>query len=291
MQKGSSNNKRSGPNVPWRKSLFGKQTLADAGYRPTVIGPTQGVRIYVSALGSYFVLLGRTSRLLFTARTDTGDTLRLTHRYANGSLLFVTVAMSFVGMIMVYQSTAQLSRAIGDTQLVGAAFLKLLVRVLGPTVIGMLIACRVGAGIAAEVGAMAVTEQLDALKLCAAPPIEVLIVPRLRAGILASLVLVLIGSAAAAFAGRVTASVLFGMSPGTYWNFELLRTADVVQGMGKAAVYGIAIPIVAGACGLKAIGGARGVGQATTNAVVGSSLAIVILDSLISLACHAVIGQ
>jgi len=291
MKKNSLETKRSGGERPRRKSLFGKQTLADAGYGPTPPRPARGFAVSLSLVGTYALLLGRTFRLLATAKTDQGDTLRLTHRYTNGSLAFVVIAMSFVGMIMVYQSTEQLTRAIGDAQLVGAAFLKLLVRVLGPTVIGMLVACRVGAGIAAEIGAMSVTDQLDAMRLCAAHPIEVLMVPRLRAGILASLVLVLIGSAAAAFAGRVTSDVLFAMSPATYWNFELLRGADLVQGMIKATVYGITIPIVSGACGLAAQGGARGVGQATTDAVVGSSLAIVILDSLITLICHVVVGQ
>ncbi len=217
--------------------------------------------------------------------------MRMAHRFTNQSASFIVIAMAFVGMIMVYQSTEQLSRAIGDTHLVGAGFIKLLVRVLGPTVIGMLIACRVGAGIAAEIGAMAVTDQLDAMRICSADPVEVLMVPRVRAGIVASLVLVLIGSTAAAFAGMMTGEVLFGMSPGTYWNFDLIGATDVLQGLTKAAVYGVTIPVVSGACGLAAHGGARGVGQATTDAVVGSSFAIVLLDSLVSLVFHVVVGQ
>jgi phospholipid/cholesterol/gamma-HCH transport system permease protein len=244
----------------------------------------------VMRLGAMGVLLGRTTRLVFSARTDKGDTLRLAHKFANGSAVFIVVAMSFVGMIMVYQSTVQLNRAVGDTQLVGAAFLKLLVRVLGPTVIGMLIACRIGAGIAAEIAAMAVTDQLDALRLCAADPIEVLMVPRLRAGIIAALSLVIIGSCASALAGMTTGVVLFSMSPSTFWNFELIDNADLVQGIAKAFVYGVTVPIVAGAVGLSARGGAAGVGRATTDAVVGCSFAIVVLDSLISLMSHVVAG-
>lgn len=241
-------------------------------------------------LGATGVLFGRTMRLLFVARTDKGDTLRLAHGFINGSLTFIVVAMAFVGMIMVYQSAQQLSRAVGDTQLVGAAFLKLLVRVLGPTVIGMLLACRIGAGIAAEIAAMAVTDQLDALRLCAADPVEVLMVPRLRAGILAALSLVVIGSGASALAGMFTGAVLFSISPSTYWNLDLIGGADVAQGLAKALAYGITVPIVAGAVGLAARGGAAGVGRATTDAVVGCSFAIVLLDSFISLVSHVVAG-
>lgn len=273
-----------------KKGLFGRFTLADVGLRPKVQRPDAGPLVLIAQLGAVGLLLVRTFRYMITAKTDSRDTARMAFRYTNESVSFVVLAMSFVGMIMVYQSTIQLTRSIGDINLVGATFIKILLRVLGPTVIGMLIACRVGAGIAAEIGAMAVTDQLDAMRMCAADPIEVLMVPRVRAGIVASLVLVIIGSAAAAVAGLATGMILFSMSANTYWNFTLVGPADIVQGLVKAAIYGVAIPIIAGMCGLSARGGARGVGQATTNAVVGCSFAIVVLDSLVSLSSHVMVG-
>jgi phospholipid/cholesterol/gamma-HCH transport system permease protein len=242
----------------------------------------------VSRTGAAVLLLHRTFKMLFTAKNDKGDSWKMAYRFTNGSLVFVVTAMAFVGMIMVYQSTEQLNRSVGDTTLVGASFLKLLVRVLGPTVIGMLVACRVGAGIAAEIGAMAVTDQLDAQRMCAADPVEVLMVPRLRGGIVASLVLTLIGSFAAAISGMYTGLVWFGISPVTYFNFSLVDVSDLVQGLTKAFAYGIAVPVVAGFFGLSAYGGARGVGKATTSAVVGASFVIVVLDSVISLAAYLV---
>jgi phospholipid/cholesterol/gamma-HCH transport system permease protein len=270
--------------------LFGRHTLADDGLRP--VSPRRHSAVFsgTARLGAIGILLRRTMRLLFTGRTDRGETMRMAHRFTNGSLTFVVIAMGFVGMIMIYQSTMQLSRAVGDTTLVGASFLKLLVRVLGPTVIGLLIACRVGAGIAAEIGAMAVTEQLDAMRMCAADPIETLMVPRLRGGIIAGLTLTVVGCAASILAGLLTASYGFGISAATYWNLDIVDNADVIQGITKALLYGIAVPIIAGACGLAARGGARGVGQATTDAVVGSSFAIVLLDSLVSLVAHVTVG-
>ncbi|MCP4606464.1 MAG: ABC transporter permease [Proteobacteria bacterium] len=278
------------PRTSWPRNLFGRHTLADAGYRATKPQPISGPASYVMQVGSIGMLFASTFRLFLTAKTDRGDTLRMIFRFTNKSAFFVVIAMSFVGMIMVYQSTEQLSRAIGDTHLVGAAFIKLLVCVLGPTVIGMLMACRVGAGIAAEIGAMAVTDQLDAMRMCAADPIEVLMVPRVRAGIVASLVLVVIGSGAAAFAGLVTGQVVYSVSPATYWNFNLVERTDIMEGILKAVIYGMVIPVISGAYGLAARGGARGVGQATTSAVVGSSFAIVMLDSLISLIFNVVVG-
>lgn len=241
-------------------------------------------------IGAIGILFVRTLRRSVGAKTDPRSTFRLAHRYTNGAAAFIIISMSFVGMIMVYQSTEQLARAIGDTQLVGPSFIKLLVRVLGPTIIGMLIACRVGAGIAAEIGAMAVTEQLDAMKICAAEPVEVLMVPRVRAGIIASLSLVVIGSAACAFAGYATSALLYTTSVGTFWNLSMISGADLAQGMVKALVYGVVIPVISGAFGFRARGGARGVGQATTDAVVGASFAIVLLDSLISLIGHVLAG-
>lgn len=244
----------------------------------------------MARLGQVGILLGRTMSMIFTARTDKGESWKMAHRFTNGSLMFILISMSFVGMIMVYQSTEQMARSIGDTSLVGASFLKILVRVLGPTVIGLLIACRVGAGIAAEIGAMAVTEQLDAMRMCAAEPIEALMVSRVRGGIAAGLILTVIGSAASILAGLLTGMIWFSISPNSYWNLDMIATSDVVQGMIKALVYGIAVPVVSGACGLAARGGARGVGQATTDAVVGSSFAIIVLDSIISLLAHVASG-
>lgn len=275
---------------PAAGGLFGRHTLADDGLRPTPAKEHGAFFDGTARLGGVGLLLGRTMKMLFTGKTDRGESMKMAHRFTNGSLTFVVIAMAFVGMIMVYQSTMQLSRAVGDTSLVGASFLKLLVRVLGPTVIGLLIACRVGAGIAAEIGAMAVTEQLDAMRMCAADPIETLMVPRLRGGIVAGLTLTIVGCGASILAGLLTALYGFGISVTTYWNLEIIATSDVVQGLVKALLYGIAVPIVSGACGLAARGGARGVGQATTDAVVGSSFAIVLLDSLVSLMAHVAAG-
>lgn len=271
-------------------SLFRRETLADAGLAVRRAAPPAGPLAVVAHVGAVGILLGRTVRLVATAKTDRGESRRMAYRYANGSAAFIVIAMAFVGMIMVYQSTEQLARAIGDTQLVGATFLKLLVRVLGPTVMGMLLACRVGAGIAAEIGAMAVTDQLDAMRMCAADPVEVLMVPRLRGAIVASFALAVVGAAAAVLAGLATGVICFSMSPATYWNLSLVAPADVVQGVVKALAYGVAVPVVSGACGLAARGGARGVGQATTDAVVGSSFAIVALDSLVSMISHVATG-
>lgn len=273
-----------------RKNLFRRHTLADAGLRPAVVVQPNPAVAGMARLGQVGILLGRTMSMIFTARTDKGESWKMAHRFTNGSLMFILISMSFVGMIMVYQSTEQMARSIGDTSLVGASFLKILVRVLGPTVIGLLIACRVGAGIAAEIGAMAVTEQLDAMRMCAAEPIEALMVSRVRGGIAAGLILTVIGSAASILAGLLTGMIWFSISPNSYWNLDMIATSDVVQGMIKALVYGIAVPVVSGACGLAARGGARGVGQATTDAVVGSSFAIIVLDSIISLLAHVASG-
>ncbi len=264
------------------KTVSGRQTLADMGLGDKSVARTRPIPGFVNEVGALGVMAARVFRLMLTAKTD-GDTLKLVYRYTNRSLFFIVTAMAFVGMIMVYQSTEQLARAVGDTHLVGPSFLKLSVRVLGPTIIGMLIACRIGAGIAAEIGAMAVTDQLNAMKICFADPIEVLMVTRVRACIVASFVLTIIGTAALVFSGFATAYYMYSFSWGAFWSFELLSMQDVLEGMIKALIYGAVVPLTSGAFGFKASGGAGGVGSVTTDAVVGSSFAIVLLDSIISL--------
>jgi ABC-type transporter Mla maintaining outer membrane lipid asymmetry permease subunit MlaE len=108
------------------KQLFAKHTLADAGLAPARERPFPPAEV-ISRVGAIGLLLGRTVSQLVTAKVDRGESWRMAHRFTNESVTFVVVAMSFVGMIMVYQSTEQLARAVGDTQLVGASFLKLLV--------------------------------------------------------------------------------------------------------------------------------------------------------------------
>ena len=145
-----------------------------------------------------------------------------------------------------------------------------------------MLATRVGAGIAAEIGSMVVTEQVDALRMCAADPIDYLIVPRLLASLVMTTALVIWAAFVAFVAGMLTAYVAFDVPFETFFNMHLVDYGDLLTGLIKCVAYGTAIPIVSAASGLSTFGGSEGVGWATTRAVVNSSLAVIVLNFFIS---------
>lgn len=199
----------------------------------------------------------------------------------NKSLIFTILTLGFLGAIMCLQAGFQALRIIGDTSLIGQQMLPLLVRQLGPTLVGLMVATRVGTGIAAEIGSMVVTEQVDALRMCNAPPIDYLVKPRFIASVLMLPVLTIFGIASAFLAGMGIAAAVFNTNPAVFANTDFVNLLDLAEGMTKALAFGIVIPIIAGASGLDARGGSQGVGDATTRAVVNSSLAVIVLDFVI----------
>ncbi len=198
------------------------------------------------------------------------------------SAAFLSVTMGFMGMIFVYQAGLQIRRVIPDFTMLGATYMELLVRDFAASIGALMLATRVGAGIAAEIGSMVVTEQVDALRMCAADPIDFLVVPRFLGSMVMTTVLIVWAGTVAFLAGAATAYVAFGVNPHTFFNMTLVDYGDLLTGLAKCVAYGAAIPIVSSYCGLSTFGGSEGVGWATTRAVVNSSLAIIILNFFIS---------
>jgi phospholipid/cholesterol/gamma-HCH transport system permease protein len=196
----------------------------------------------------------------------------------NRSLGFLFVTMGFIGMIMILQSGYQAARLIGDYTLLGPGFIQLLAREFAPTIGAMMLATRVGAGIAAELGSMTVTEQIDALRLSGADPVEELVAPRLLASLVMVPALVVLAAAFAELAGLLTAHVAFGVPFATFFDLRLMKPGDAVVGLVKAGLFGAVIPIVSAHAGLGAQRGSEGVGNATTRAVIHTSLVIIFLD-------------
>jgi phospholipid/cholesterol/gamma-HCH transport system permease protein len=167
--------------------------------------------------------------------------------------------------------------------MLGANIIQIMVREFAPTVCALMLATRVGAGIAAEIGSMVVTEQVDALRMSAADPVEYLVVPRFVGCIVMCTALAFWSLFASLVAGTLAANMVFDVNYDTFVSFNLVGVGDFVVCGLKALFYGAAIPIVSSQRGLTTFGGSEGVGSATTNAVVHSSLAIIILDLLLSL--------
>ncbi len=211
-----------------------------------------------------------------------GGIARQMYFVGNRSLVFVLVTLGFVGMVMVYQTCLLTTKVVDGRNQVGAQWIKLLVTGVGPSLTAMMLATRVGAGIAAEVGSMKVTEQLDALRMSGVTPVRYLIVPRFLACVVMTVLLSIFGIAASWAAGGATGYYSFQINPRIFFDVSTVEPVHVLVGLIKAAAFGAAIPIVSGFCGLRARGSSEGVGAATTAAVIGSSFAVIVLDLIIS---------
>ena len=233
------------------------------------------------ARGLYSVFV-QTLYYTFRGRREKGAFAQQIYAQGNQSVFFLTVFMGFFGMILTYQAGEQAKRVIPDLTLLGATYLELLIRDLAASIGALMLATRVGAGIAAEIGSMVVTEQIDALRMCAADPIEYLVVPRFLAGIVATTAVIIWSAMVAWTSGMLTAWSFFGVLPRTFANISMVDHGDLIVGLTKCIAYGAAIPIVSSHSGLNTFGGSEGVGWATTRAVVNSSLAVIILNAIIS---------
>ena len=216
--------------------------------------------------------------------------MRQLYAIGNRSLVFLIVTLGFLGMVITYQACLQLSRVTGDFSQIGPQSLRLIISDFGPTLTGLMLATRVGAGIAAELGSMKVTEQIDALRMSGVLPIDYLIVPRFLASLVMTVALSVVGAAVMYAAGGLTARYSFAVNPEVFFDPALVRGRHVALFVVKAASYGAAIPILAGHAGLSARGSSEGVGWATTTAVLGGSFAVLALDVAISTAALIVTG-
>jgi phospholipid/cholesterol/gamma-HCH transport system permease protein len=275
---------------------------AEEGHSPHAMGATRPQRpgavhdlgaaaldLFVGARGLASVFV-RTLYYVVRGKRDPGAVVAQMFAIGNKSLFFVTITMGFIGMILLYQSGLQAKRVLPDFSTLGATYLELLVRDLAASLGALMLATRVGAGIAAEIGSMVVTEQVDALRMCAADPIDFLLVPRFLASMVMTPVLIVWAGLVAFATGAATAYVAFDVPLRTFCDMQLVDWGDLSTGLAKCAAYGAAIPIVSGYCGLSTFGGSEGVGWATTRAVVNSSLAIIVLNALISTASLLLFG-
>lgn len=234
-----------------------------------------------AALELWRILLG-TLRYSLWGKRPQGEVWNQMYQVGNKSLLFICVTLGCLGMVLVFQICLQVNKITGDLSQIGAEFIKGMVHAFAPSLTAMMLATRVGAGIAAEIGSMMVTEQVDALRMCGVEPIEYLITPRFIAAFFMTLVLTVIAMLVSIMAGSLMAWAAFGVNPSVFLQFDKVTPGDMIIGGTKALAFGATIPVVAGYCGLTTRGGSEGVGSATTRAVINSSLAVILWDFVIS---------
>ncbi len=199
------------------------------------------------------------------------------------SLPVVGLTAIFSGMVLALQSYTGFSRFEAESAIATIVVLSM-TRELGPVLAGLMVAGRVGAAMAAELGTMRVTEQIDALTTLSTDPMRYLVFPRLLAGFLMLPLLVLVADVIGVMGGFVVSVYKLGFQPIEYINrtFEFLETQDVVSGLVKAAVFGFILTLMGCYQGYHSKGGAQGVGAATTRAVVSASILILVANYMVT---------
>nr|WP_282572017.1 ABC transporter permease [Roseomonas acroporae] len=203
--------------------------------------------------------------------------------FAYYSLPVVALTAVFTGMVLALQSYTGFARFNAQGAVANLVVLSM-TRELGPVLAGLMVAGRVGAAIAAELGTMRVTDQIDALTTLSTNPMKYLVTPRLLAATVALPLLVLVANILGVLGGYLIGTTKLGFSSGAYLSatLDFLHWDDVVSGLVKAAVFGFVIALMGTWNGYSSRGGAQGVGSATTSAVVSSSVLILALDYLLT---------
>jgi phospholipid/cholesterol/gamma-HCH transport system permease protein len=199
------------------------------------------------------------------------------------SLPVVGLTAIFTGMVLALQSYTGFSRFEAESAVATIVVLSM-TRELGPVLAGLMVAGRVGASMAAEIGTMRVTEQIDALTTLSTDPFKYLVWPRLIAGLLMLPLLVIVADIIGVFGGYIVGIYKLGFGPYEYINntFKFLETEDVVSGLVKAAVFGFLVALMGCYQGYHSEGGAQGVGAATTKAVVSASILILTANYVVT---------
>ena len=201
----------------------------------------------------------------------------------NKSLGVVLLTGMFTGMVMTFQSYRSL-KAFSSESIVGGLVAVAMVRELGPVLSALMVNARAGSAVAAEIGTMRVTEQIDALFALGINTVQYLFTPRVLAGFVMLPFLTAISDITGIFGGYLVGVVLLGVDPGIYFAkvVDFVTLSDIVQGTVKAAVFGTLLTHIGTYKGYNTSGGAEGVGTATTEAVVMSAILILFSDYLIT---------
>jgi phospholipid/cholesterol/gamma-HCH transport system permease protein len=239
--------------------------------------------INVAKLGEIIIFIATSLKACFTPPFYPRLILRQFLQIGYFSLPVVGLTAIFSGAVLALQSYSGFSRFNAESSIATVVVLSI-TRELGPVLAGLMVAGRVGASMAAEIGTMKVTEQIDALRTLSTNPFKYLIAPRVIAGILMLPLLVLVADIIGVMGGYLVSVHTLGFSPGPYMSstFKFLEKIDVISGLVKAGFFGLVIAVMGCYFGYNSRGGAEGVGVATTNAVVSASIVILLLNYIIT---------
>ena len=238
---------------------------------------------YVLVVQEFTFLCGQSVAGLIRGPWYVRETVLQIDRIGVGSLFIVMLTGMFTGMVLALQGAVQLE-PYGASMYVSRLISTSVVRELGPVLAALMIAGRVGSGIASEIASMQVTEQIDALRAEGTDPIRKLATTRLVACLLMIPLLTIITNGIAIFGGWLVARLYLGIDSYFYWTwaFEAIRQRDIVLGLVKPTVFGFIIAMVGCYAGFYTKGGTVGVGVSTTQSMVSSSILILASDFLLT---------
>lgn len=246
----------------------------------------------IASVQDYSVLCGQAIADVFTRPHYWADIFSQMDSIGIGSLPIVILTGFFTGCVLALQSVTALQQ-FGAVSMTGSLVALSMVKELGPVLTGLMVSGRNAAGMASELGSMKVTEQLDAMRALGTDPVRKLVTPRLVATVFMLFFLTIISDSVGIAGGAIVAVYLLGLNGSAYLHdsYRALVYGDVVQGLTKPLFSGFIIATVGCYFGMKTTGGTQGVGKATTQAVVVSSVFIIVVDFLVSRAMIGVFGR
>lgn len=225
-------------------------------------------------------LLAETFTGIFTPPFRRKEFIHQLHFVANKSLFIILFCVCFAAVVTILESSFHMKLVIQNDSMVPGFGALLILRELGAVITALLLASRVGAGYASEVGSMKITEQIDALKMLGIDPVNYLVVPRFLACIIGGVILTIAANVTCLIAAMLVSEMYLGYTPAMFVTsmHRFVHMQDLFFAMIRGACFGAVIPLVACYFGFRCEQGAEGVGKATTNTVVVASIAIIVID-------------
>lgn len=244
-----------------------------------MIGVVEWLKSALLEVQEYTRLAGATARGAVTRPFYWHDFVEQLEAIGIGSMTVVVLTGLFTGAVLALQSGFTLDQ-FGARPFVGRLVSASMIKELGPVLTALMLAGRVSSGIAAELGSMTVTDQINALRALGTDPVRKLVVPRVLAGIIMTPILTIVANTVGLLGGWVVSTQNLHVASGLYWSSVIdgLFLEDVWMGLLKPFFLGFIIVTVGCHVGLRTRGGTEGVGRATTNAVVAASVAVIAMD-------------
>jgi len=242
-------------------------------------GQVQRILRFVEHMGDIGQLTWKAGRALFQRPLEVSSTIYQIDSLGVRSMGIVAVTSLFIGMVMTIQFAFGLQR-FGGLEYIPRVIVLSFLRELGPTLTAIIVGGRIGSGMAAEVGAMNVTEQVDAIRALGGEPAKKLVLPRVAAAMIVMPLLSIFADALGTLGAMFVSAVEYNIRPLLFMQsaLETVLLSDLISGLAKTPVFGFIIAIVGCHFGLSTRGGTEGVGQSTTRTVVVVSIAILVAD-------------